>query len=117
MPERLVHYRNRAGSLSNVHSMKSLVDYWLVYRERFEVLGPMCDEYYRLSLAACLEAISALGAGVPAARVMNGKGPDSSWTTCSGLPRSIAARSCEIPRTPPTCGWRVCMRRAAIRCS
>ncbi len=41
MPDYLIHYRNRAGSLSNIHSMKSLVDYWLAYRERFDTLSPI----------------------------------------------------------------------------
>ena len=70
VPDCLVHYRNRSGSLSNVHSMKSLVDYWLAYRERFELLGPVCEEYRRLSLSACMEAIS------------------RTWRWCAGCTRS-----------------------------
>lgn len=70
VPDCLVHYRNRSGSLSNVHSMKSLVDYWLAYCERFELLGPVCEEYRRLSLSACMEAIS------------------RTWRWCAGCTRS-----------------------------
>lgn len=58
VPDSLVHYRNRTNSLSNVHSMKSLVDYWRAYHERFEELGPLCEEYRRRSLSACIEAVS-----------------------------------------------------------
>lgn len=58
LPDCLIHYRNRQNSLSDIHSMKSLVDYWLAYRERFDVLSPLSDEYYRLSLAESLSAVS-----------------------------------------------------------
>ena len=57
-PAPLIHYRNREGSLSNVHSMKSLTDYWLVYRERFDTLGPISDAYYRIALSEAIGAIS-----------------------------------------------------------
>lgn len=57
-PVPLIHYRNREGSLSNVHSMKSLVDYWIVYRERFDTLGPLSDAYYRIALSEAISAIS-----------------------------------------------------------
>ena len=58
LPDCLIHYRNRNNSLSNIHSMKSLVDYWLAYRERFEVLSVLSQEYYQISLAECIAAIS-----------------------------------------------------------
>lgn len=57
-PAPLIHYRNREGSLSNVHSMKSLVDYWIVYRERIDTLGSISDQYYRVALSECIGAIS-----------------------------------------------------------
>jgi glycosyltransferase involved in cell wall biosynthesis len=57
-PTPLIHYRNREGSLSNVHSMKSLVDYWTVYRERFDTLSPISDQYYRTALSEAVGAIS-----------------------------------------------------------
>lgn len=57
-PSYLIHYRNRANSLSNTHSMKSLVDYWLVYRERFDTLGGISEQYYRVALSECIGAIS-----------------------------------------------------------
>ena len=58
LPEFLIHYRNRNNSLSNIHSMKSLVDYWLAYRERFETLGAVSQEYYQIALAEAVGAIS-----------------------------------------------------------
>lgn len=57
-PAPLIHYRNRRGSLSNIHSMKSLVDYWLVYRERFDTLGGLSDQYYKVALSETINAIS-----------------------------------------------------------
>jgi len=57
-PTPLIHYRNREGSLSNVHSMKSLVDYWVVYRERFDTLSHISDQYYRVALSESIGAIS-----------------------------------------------------------
>ena len=57
-PACLIHYRNRTNSLSNIHSMKSLVDYWLAFHERFEILGPLSEQYYRQSLSDCMGAIS-----------------------------------------------------------
>lgn len=58
LPDCLIHYRNRNNSLSNIHSMKSLVDYWLAYRGRFEVLGAVSQEYYQITLAEAVSAIS-----------------------------------------------------------
>ena len=58
IPDCLIHYRNRENSLSNIHSMKSLVDYWRVYRERFENLGRLSDDYYRVTLSDCIGAVS-----------------------------------------------------------
>lgn len=58
IPDCLIHYRNRENSLSNVHSMKSLVDYWVVYYERYIVLGSISQDYYRKVLAECINAIS-----------------------------------------------------------
>ena len=57
-PAPLIHYRNRKGSLSNIHSMKSLTDYWLVYRERFDTLGPLSEQYYKTSLSECVGSVS-----------------------------------------------------------
>jgi len=57
-PDCLIHYRNREGSLSNVHSMKSLTDYWAVYRERFDILSPISDRYYKTTLSEAIGAIS-----------------------------------------------------------
>ncbi len=57
-PAYLIHYRNRVGSLSNIHSMKSLVDYWWVYRERLDTIGSISEQYYRVALSACIGAIS-----------------------------------------------------------
>lgn len=57
-PAPLIHYRNREGSLSNVHSMKSLTDYWTVYRERFDVLSPISEQYYKTALSETVGAIS-----------------------------------------------------------
>ena len=58
LPDCLMHYRNRNNSLSNIHTMKSLVDYWLAYRERLEKLSAMSQEYYQITLAEALSAIS-----------------------------------------------------------
>lgn len=57
IPDCLIHYRNRQNSLSNIHSMKSLVDYWTVYRERFDRLGKISDDYYRVTLSAAIRAV------------------------------------------------------------
>lgn len=56
-PDCLLHYRNRQNSLSKVHTLKSNVDYWQVYRERFDYLSPISEEYYRLSLTQAMGAI------------------------------------------------------------
>lgn len=58
IPDCLLHYRNRKNSLSNDHSLKSLVDYWLAYKERFDALSPISDEYYRLTLSEAISAVS-----------------------------------------------------------
>lgn len=58
IPDCLIHYRNRENSLSNIHSMKSLVDYWTAYRERFDKLSQISNEYYKQSLSECMSAIS-----------------------------------------------------------
>lgn len=58
LPNCLIHYRNRTNSLSNIHSMKSLVDYWLAYRERFETLSTVSQECYQITLAEAVSAIS-----------------------------------------------------------
>ena len=57
-PASLIHYRNRTNSLSNIHSMKSLVDYWKVYRERVDTIGGISESYYRVALSECIGAIS-----------------------------------------------------------
>lgn len=56
-PACLLHYRNRQKSLSNVHTLKSNVDFWLAFRERFDLLSPISEEYYRLSLAQAIGAV------------------------------------------------------------
>lgn len=58
LPACLLHYRNRKNSLSNNHSLKSLVDYWLAYKERFDALSHVSEEYYRLTLAEAVNAVS-----------------------------------------------------------
>ena len=58
LPNCLIHYRNRTNSLSNIHSMKSLVDYWLAYRERFETLSTVSQECYQITLSEAVSAIS-----------------------------------------------------------
>ena len=58
IPAPLIHYRNRKGSLSNDHSMKSLTDYWTVYRERFDTLSPISEQYYKTALSEAVSAIS-----------------------------------------------------------
>lgn len=58
IPACLIHYRMRDKSISNSHSMKSLIDYWLAYKERFEALGPVSGEYYRVTLSAAIGAVS-----------------------------------------------------------
>lgn len=57
-PACMLHYRNRENSLSNRHSMKSLIDYWFVFRERFEYLGGLSEEYHRIALSDCIGAVS-----------------------------------------------------------
>ncbi len=57
-PSPLIHYRNRANSLSNIHSMKSLVDYWRVYRERFSTIGGISEQYYKAALSEAVGAVS-----------------------------------------------------------
>ena len=58
IPACLIHYRNRANSLSNAHSMKSLIDYWSVYRERFDTLGSLSEQYYKVALSEAFRAVS-----------------------------------------------------------
>ena len=59
-PSYLIHYRNRANSLSNIHSIKSLVDYWVVFRERYDALSSISGRYYRVTLSECIGAVSRL---------------------------------------------------------
>lgn len=56
IPDCLIHYRNRKNSLSNIHTMKSLTDYWWVYHQRFETLGSISKDYYRVMLSDCVRA-------------------------------------------------------------
>jgi glycosyltransferase involved in cell wall biosynthesis len=56
-PSCLLHYRNRQNSLSNIHTLKNNVDFWLVFRERFDMLSSMSDEYYRMSVEQAIAAI------------------------------------------------------------
>ena len=56
-PACLLHYRNRQNSLSNVHTLKSNVDFWLAFRERFDLLSSISEEYYRLSLTQAIGAV------------------------------------------------------------
>ena len=58
IPDCLIHYRNRVNSLSNIHSMKSLVDYWIVYHERFRTLSSLSQGYYKVALSECIGAVS-----------------------------------------------------------
>ena len=57
-PDCLLHYRNRKNSISNNHSMKSLIDYWVAYRERFLSLKDISEEYHRMVLAEAVGAVS-----------------------------------------------------------
>ena len=56
-PACLLHYRNRKNSLSNVHTLKSNIDYWVTFKERFDLLSPLSKEYYRLSLSQAMASI------------------------------------------------------------
>ena len=58
IPSCLLHYRNRKHSLSNNHSLNSLVDYWLAYKERFDALSPISAAYYHLTLSETVNAVS-----------------------------------------------------------
>lgn len=58
LPACLIHYRNRNNSLSNIHSMKSLVDYWLAYSERFETLSTVSQGCYQITVSEAVSAIS-----------------------------------------------------------
>ena len=58
LPDCLVHYRNRENSLSNLHSMNSLLDYWWAFRQRYEGLHTLSEEYHRQTLANCISAVS-----------------------------------------------------------
>lgn len=57
-PLPLIHYRNRNNSISNNHSLKSLVDYWEVYKGRFTELGIISERYHEIALSECIGAIS-----------------------------------------------------------
>ena len=58
IPDCLIHYRNRKNSISNDHSMKKLIDYWVAYRERFGKIGGISSEYYRATLSEVVYSIS-----------------------------------------------------------
>ena len=57
-PACLLHYRNRENSLSNSHSMKGLIDYWVVFRERYDALKSLSNEYHHIALSDCIGTIS-----------------------------------------------------------
>lgn len=57
-PVPLIHYRNREGSLSNVHSMKSLMDYWFVYREKFDTISLISEQYHKVAVSEAIGAVS-----------------------------------------------------------
>ena len=57
-PIPLIHYRNRIKSISNDHSLKNLVDYWKVYKERFDEFSSISEKYYKIVLSECVGAIS-----------------------------------------------------------
>ena len=74
----LIHYRNRTNSISNSHSIKNLIDYWIVYRQRFELLKNLSKQYYIISLSECVGAISRM------------------WCWIDGCPREDRWNSCKF---------------------
>lgn len=57
IPSCLIHYRKRENSLSNIRSLKSLTDYWIAFKERFDMLSPLSEAYYQRTLTDCISAI------------------------------------------------------------
>ena len=58
VPDALVHYREREGSISKQHSVANLVDYWQAYLQRYEELEGISEECRQACVRGCLNAIS-----------------------------------------------------------
>ena len=58
VPDALVHYREREGSISKQHSVANLVDYWQACLQRYEELEGISGECRRACVRGRLNAIS-----------------------------------------------------------
>lgn len=57
IPDVLVHYRIRSGSISKSHDLKNMSDYWWAHRKRYEDLCRCSEKYRTLALNPCMDAI------------------------------------------------------------
>lgn len=60
IPNVLVHYRVRKSSISNNHSIKNLIDYWIACYKRYQYLNKyeFDDSFHESLVGSCLMAIS-----------------------------------------------------------
>lgn len=57
IPDVLFHYIYRKDSIGNSKTMKNLVDRWLAFKERYDVMAPRSEELEWICRIQCLETI------------------------------------------------------------
>ena len=57
VPDILYHYVARKSSIGNTKNIKNLVDRWLAFRERFEVMGRESEIFRQICTVGCLQTI------------------------------------------------------------
>ena len=55
VPRALYHYEPRASSITRIHSLSNICDYWTAYKERFQILGQR-DAWHQRTEISCLDA-------------------------------------------------------------
>lgn len=53
VPCQCYHYAQNESSIMHTHNIKSLIDYWLAYKETFDVFSDVGDDYYKATLIGC----------------------------------------------------------------
>ena len=88
----LIHYRKRKNSLSYIHSLQSLTDYWVAFKERFDALSPLSEAYYQRTLTDCITAIGRAWRWVASCTFAEKDRQSLPLKKCSNLPLHTAVR-------------------------
>ena len=57
IPDILYHYVARKSSIGNTKNMKNLVDRWIAFKERYDVMVAESEEFCRICTIGCLDTI------------------------------------------------------------